>query len=371
MQNPDAVIIGGGLAGLITALQLSGQGKKVLLLEKKQFPFHKVCGEYVSNEVLPFLHQLGIYPGQLGAATISQFVLTSPKGNRLRTPLDLGGFGISRYTLDHHLYQLALQQGVTVVQTTVTDVQFIEDQFLVSMTDGLQVQSPIVVGAYGKRSTLDRRLERSFFTERSPYLAVKYHVRTQLPKNEITLNNFKDGYAGISAIEEDKFCFCYLTTRQNLKDHGTIPEMEKHVLQQNPFLKDIFQNSEFLYPQPEVINEISFAAKNCVENHILMAGDTAGLITPLCGNGMAMAIHSAKLASAQVLRYLDGQQTRQQMEEAYAQQWQQQFGARLRTGRWVQRLFGQPVLSELAVGSLKALPAAVQLIMRKTHGQPF
>jgi flavin-dependent dehydrogenase len=26
-----------------------------------------------------------------------------------------------------------------------------------------------------------------------------------------------------------------------------------------------------------------------------MIGDTAGLITPLCGNGMAMAIHGAKL----------------------------------------------------------------------------
>ncbi|GAA4306321.1 NAD(P)/FAD-dependent oxidoreductase [Nibribacter koreensis] len=371
MQNPDAVIIGGGLAGLITALQLSGQGKKVVLLEKKQFPFHKVCGEYVSNEVLPYLGQLGINPVRLGAASITQFALTSPKGNVLRTPLDLGGFGISRYTLDHHLYTIALAQGVDVQQATVTDVQFSGGQFLVSMTDGQQVQAPIVVGAYGKRSALDRRLDREFFTARSPYLAVKYHVRTQLPKNEITLHNFKDGYAGISAIEEDKFCFCYLTTRQNLKAHGTIVSMENEVLQKNPFLKDIFQNSKFLYPQPEVINEISFAPKTCVENHILMTGDTAGLITPLCGNGMAMAIHSGKLASEQILRFLNGQQTRQQMEQGYTRQWQRQFGARLKTGRLVQRLFGHPVLSELAVGSLRAMPKVVQFIMRKTHGQPF
>ncbi|QHL88565.1 FAD-binding protein [Nibribacter ruber] len=372
MQKPDAVIIGGGLAGLITALQLSGQGKNIVLLEKKQFPFHKVCGEYISNEVLPFLQQLGIQPQALGAANIHQFKLTSPSGKVLKAPLDLGGFGLSRYTLDHHLAQLAQTQGARIwQQATVTQVEFTQNQFMVQLADGQEFQTPVVVGAYGKRSTLDRRLNRQFFSGRSPYLAVKYHVRKQLPKDEIALHNFKDGYAGISAIEDDKFCFCYLTTRQNLRQHGTIAQMEQQVLQQNPFLKDIFQNSEFLYPQPEVINEISFAPKSCVENHLLMAGDTAGLITPLCGNGMAMAIHSAQLASEQIMTFLNGQQTRHQMESNYTRQWQQHFGSRLRTGRLVQRLFGQPFLSELAVSGLQRLPAAVRFIMRHTHGQPF
>ncbi|NJO03265.1 MAG: FAD-dependent oxidoreductase, partial [Bacteroidia bacterium] len=48
----DIVIIGGGLAGLVNAIQLSQAGLKVALLEKKSYPFHRVCGEYVSNETL-------------------------------------------------------------------------------------------------------------------------------------------------------------------------------------------------------------------------------------------------------------------------------------------------------------------------------
>lgn len=342
------------------------------VIEKKQYPFHKVCGEYISNEVLPYLKSLQVKIEELDPARLTQFLLSSPKGRTLQTPLDLGGTGVSRYRLDHYLYEMALRQGVTFrQQASATDVSFVEDTFTVTLSSGEQLQAPVVIGAYGKRSGLDRRLNRRFFEERSPYMAVKYHVRTQLPKNLIALHNFTNGYAGISAIEEDRYCFCYLTTRQNLKKYGTIAEMEARELSKNPFLKDIFSNSDFLYPQPLVINEISFAPKTCLEERVLMAGDAAGLITPLCGNGMAMAIHSGKLLSEQVLGFLDGKQTRQQMEMAYASYWKNQFGARLQTGRLVQRLFGHPVLSELAVASLQRFPVATQAIMRRTHGQPF
>jgi len=49
----DVLIIGGGLAGLTSAIHLSKSGLKVSLIEKNEFPKHKVCGEYISNEVLP------------------------------------------------------------------------------------------------------------------------------------------------------------------------------------------------------------------------------------------------------------------------------------------------------------------------------
>ena len=51
--NPDVIIIGGGLAGLTSALHLSKKGFKVTLIEKHDYPRHKVCGEYLSNEVVP------------------------------------------------------------------------------------------------------------------------------------------------------------------------------------------------------------------------------------------------------------------------------------------------------------------------------
>ena len=342
------------------------------LFEKKSYPAHKVCGEYVSNEVLPFLRSLGADPAPLLPARITRFRLTSPTGATLDAPLDLGGFGISRYTFDNFLYQRALSLGVDVrLHTGVQDVQFEDDRFRLRLSDGQTQEAPVVLGAYGKRSALDRQLGRAFFRARSPYVGVKYHLRLDMPDDLIALHNFRDGYAGISAIEDGRYCFCYLTTRQNLRQHGAIPAMEQAVLYQNPHLRRIFREAEFLYTQPEVINEISFATKTCIEDHMLLCGDAAGMITPLCGNGMAMALHAGKLAAEQVALYFRSGRDRQQLELNYSRAWKKQFERRLQVGRAVQHLFGHPLLSEVAVSSLRKLPAALRLIMRQTHGQPF
>ncbi|MBG8554330.1 NAD(P)/FAD-dependent oxidoreductase [Hymenobacter guriensis] len=367
------LIIGGGLAGLAAALDLAGRGLAVTLVERKQYPFHRVCGEYISNEVLPYLRRLGADPAVLGPASIEQLLVSSPAGRVVRAPLDLGGFGISRYQLDFFLYQLALERGMQVETATVTDVVFdaATDTHRATLADGRTLTAQVVLGAYGKRANLDRQLNRPFFRQRSPYLAVKYHLRYDLPRHLIALHNFADGYAGLSAIEDDKYCFCYLTTRQNLKQHGTIPALETAVLARNPFLARVFEQAEFLYPQPEVINEISFAPKAPVEDHVLMCGDAAGLITPLCGNGMAMALHGAALAAEHIHAFVRGDVGRPELESGYRQAWQRQFGSRLRVGRAVQRLFGRPVMSEVVIGGLRYWPAAVRALIGGTHGQPF
>lgn len=371
-MTEDVVIIGGGLAGLVSALGLVKAGIQVTLVEKKVYPFHKVCGEYVSNEVLPYLDSLGVNLNPLEPARINRFLLSSPSGKTLETKLDLGGFGISRFTFDHHLYQLAQEQGVNfILQQKVQEVNFANDSFSVTLSGGDNLQAKVVIGAYGKRANLDRQLNRPFFLDRSPYLGVKYHVRHHFPKDLIALHNFKDGYAGTSAIEDDRYCFCYLTTRQNLKQHGSIPAMEQAVLYKNPHLRKIFEEAEFLYEQPEVINEITFATKSSIENHMLMCGDAAGMITPLCGNGMAIAIHSGKIATDQILHYFRNGCNRKEMEKNYSLVWKKKFANRLTVGRTVQHLFGNPFLSEAAIGILKFLPPATRQIMRQTHGPPF
>jgi len=371
-QHKPVVIIGGGLAGLAAALLLADHHIAVTLIEKKSYPFHRVCGEYISNEVLPFLRSIGADPAPLHPAAISRFMLSSPTGKIVETDLDLGGFGISRYTLDNYLYQLALQRGVSFkLQTQVQDVTFQDDTFTLKLSDGEELTAAVVLGAFGKRANLDRQLHRKFFQNRSPYIGVKYHIRFKQPKDLIALHNFKDGYAGISAVEDDRYCFCYLTTRRNLRQHGSIPSMEKAILYQNPHLKQIFEEAEFLYEQPEVINEISFATKTSIENHMLMCGDAAGMIAPLCGNGMAMAIHGGKIAAEHVVHYFSNGQNREILESNYARAWNRQFKNRLTVGRTVQHLFGHPFLSEVAVSTLNKFPAGIRFIMKYTHGSPF
>lgn len=363
-------IVGGGLAGLCAAIHLQKAGKQVILFEKKRFPFHRVCGEYISNETKSYLTKIGLNLDFLDIQKISKFQFTAPSGKSLDYPLDLGGFGLSRYTLDNELYKIAINCGVHCqTGTEVESILFQENQFKIQLSHSNQIiYAKYVLGAYGKRSKLDQYLQRPFLQARSPYIGVKYHIRYDYPKDLISLHNFENGYCGISAIEDGKYCLCYLTTRENLRKYKNVSEMERNILWKNPHLKKIFLEAEFLYDKPEVINEISFSPKKQIENHILMLGDTAGLITPLCGNGMAMAIHSAKLISEIMLENFDN---REVVEVQYQKAWKNYFGFRLWAGRQIQSLFGHPILTELVRYFFKICRPALGIFIQSTHGREF
>ena len=102
-----------------------------------------------------------------------------------------------------------------------------------------------------------------------------------------------------------------------------------------------------------------------------MIGDAAGMITPLCGNGMSMALHGSKLAAVQINNFLQGHITRAAMEQQYIQQWQQQFARRLKMGRRIQRLFGRSWLTNFFITIIKPFPKLINFLIRQTHGEPF
>jgi len=369
----DILIIGGGLSGLINAILLSKNGLKVTLIEKKNYPQHRVCGEYISNEVRPFLEKHDLFPYPFQPSNITEFLLTSTSGKVANLPLDLGAFGISRYELDRFWYKKAVEVGVQFhLNTTVSEIEFYNDFFQVKTRKGKQFKAKIAIGSFGKRSILDRHMNRDFFHQKSPYIGVKYHIKTNFPEHIVALHNFRDGYCGLNKVEGDRYNLCYLSHRKNLQQHGSIERMEAEVLYQNPYLKSIFQNSDFLLEKPEVINEISFAKKQAVENHILMSGDAAGMITPLCGNGMAMAIHSAKILSETILAHWNSKNSeRIALERVYTQKWNKLFATRLWTGRQIQALFGGAIISEVAVGILKNVKPLARFLIKQTHGKPF
>src|SRR5437867_3393495 len=121
----DVAVVGGGLAGLATAIQCARAGFSVILFEKQSYPFHRVCGEYISEESRPFLQSLGLPFETIQPPEIRKLLLTSVKGSELLVPLVPGGFGVSRYMLDSKLAELAVSSGVQVMQNTkVIDVHF-------------------------------------------------------------------------------------------------------------------------------------------------------------------------------------------------------------------------------------------------------
>jgi flavin-dependent dehydrogenase len=372
----DVIIAGGGLAGLALSIQLARSGYSVALLEKEIYPYHKVCGEYISLESWNFLEDLGLPLSDWNLPVIRQLLVSAPDGNSITHELPLGGFGISRYKLDAAMAGIARSEGVELRESVkVTDMRFERSMFTVQTSDGA-LFSKIACATYGKRSNLDIRWRRAFTQKRSDrlnnYVGVKYHVRTDIPPDVIALHNFRDGYCGISRIEDGKCCLCYITTARNLKESGnSIPEMERMILRQNPFLEKIFSSANFIFPQPVTISQISYERKTQVEDHILFIGDAAGMIPPLAGNGMSMALHGSKIAYRCIDAFLKGQVARYELEQEYTDKWNRQFGRRLWVGRLLQAWFGSERRTNLLLYSLKPFPGLVSFLIRQTHGEPY
>jgi flavin-dependent dehydrogenase len=363
----DIAIVGGGLAGLSLAVMQAKTGHSVILFEKNTYPFHRVCGEYVSLESWDFLESLGLPLSNMQLPIIKNLQVTSPSGTSLQSKLDLGGFGISRFKLDYELVQIAKKCGVEVLENTkVIDIKKNQTGFDV-LTENQVFKSLLAVGSFGKRSNLDVDWKRPFInknrTSLNQYVGVKYHIKTKFPKDLIALHNFADGYCGISAIEDDLYCLCYMTTKANLKKSGnSISQMENNILSKNPFLADIFAHSHKMWSQPEVISQISFEKKGQFVNQIPMLGDASGMIAPLCGNGMSMAFQGALLLNSLI-------ESGKNLEENYPQAWNKYFSTRLRVGRAVQSIFGNTITTDLLVRFMKWNPALLDLVIRNTHGK--
>lgn len=369
LEELDVVIIGGGLAGLTAALHLNKAGLNVILVEKQAYPHHKVCGEYISNEVLPYLNWLGLDMNSLSATAINKLQLSTVYGKSIFAKLPMGGFGISRYELDYFLYQQLLKNGVKVMIDTVADAVFKNEIFEISTSLGKQFTAKQVLGAFGKRSSLDVKFDRPFIQKKSHYLAVKSHYKGNFPKDLVALHHFTGGYCGVSMVEDEKLNICYLADYNSFKAYKNIETYQKEVLYQNKSLKQIFEQSEALFEAPLTISQVSFAKKSKIENHVLMIGDSAGLIHPLCGNGMAMAIHAAKIASELIIQFSNGKINRAELEMNYEKSWQQNFNGRLKMGSLLSTLFRNQKTTNFLIAGLTKAPFLLNQIIKKTHGE--
>lgn len=369
-MNVPILILGGGLAGLTAAIHLSKLGHLVTVIEKNTYPKHKVCGEYISNEVVDYFNWLDLNNVLEKSHPIYQFKMEIDKSNSSEVQLPLGGFGISRYLLDEMLYQKAKEQNCTFIHDSVTNILFENDIFKVTLNSGLEIQSRIALGSFGKRSSIDVALQRDFIKNKAHWMAVKAHFKGDFSDNLVGLYPFHGGYCGVSKVENNQLNICYIVQTKVFKKFKNIPDFTENVLFKNAALEKILKNSIALFDFPLTISQISFDNKKAVENHILMIGDSAGLIHPLCGNGMAMAIHSAKIASELIDKSVHEEVfSRKKLELEYNLMWHQLFKNRLKMGKSLSALLLNPFLTKISMKIVARFPKLFKFIIIKTHGK--
>ncbi|HKJ47893.1 MAG TPA: hypothetical protein VJ973_02330, partial [Christiangramia sp.] len=186
-----------------------------------------------------------------------------------------------------------------------------------------------------------------------------------------SLHNFKGGYCGLSRTEMNTVNVCYLATYSSFKKHKNTEDYRNKVLMKNPHLKKFFSKSEMIFDKELSIAQVNFEQKTLINDHIIMIGDSAGLIHPLCGNGMAMAIHSAKLVVQEIdLYYRNKTMTRAELENNYQNNWRNNFNKRIQAGRILQKILLNDSLSDLSHNLISRFPGIMPHIIKSTHGKP-
>lgn len=366
-HTSDILIVGGGLAGLSLAILCADHGFSTVVIEKQTYPRHKVCGEYLSTESLPFLQRIGIDLTTRALPKINHFVLTSSK-TKAQCSLAEGGIGLSRFTLDHLLYEKAKQSGVLVyTENRVTDVIKQQNAYRVSTHKGATFITQQVIGGFGRISGLMNHGT----TGDEKYVGIKYHVEGGPQKDTIEIHTFEGGYCGVSAIEEDKFCMCYLVKADKLKTfRGDINTLETQILSQNPYLKNRLKAKKIIGPISTA--HFNFGTVPTQDLEYPMLGDAAGFIPPITGNGMSLALRSSQKLFSNFIDQNKGsfQDKWLQANKIYINNY---LKHRIDKGIFLQNILlaESPILHSTLMWCIKSIPGMMPLLTQQAVGKPF
>lgn len=367
----DVAIIGAGPAGATLAALLAQRGVSVTLLDRDSFPRDKVCGEFLSYDSLPLLEHLGVRESldARGAAKIASCRVVG-RTTTYEFEFPRAARGVSRQLLDATLVENARSRGATVVQeSTVTRLDRGALTIATSNAER-EVRPRVIVGAWGRWGRFDSLLGRAFARDRRHRnFGFKRHYRraggNESDASVVQLYAFDRGYLGVNDVEGGAVNICGLVHVDRLAAlRGRWPAFVDQIRNEEPPLDSLYARHEPLQEQFLSSDPVIFLPRAPVVNGLFLIGDASGVIDPLTGNGMSMAIQSAFLALPFIFRAL-GERDRARVEGEYIAAHAELFASRIRWSRAVAALLTRPRLLErlIRVGP----PAVGRSLLRRTR----
>ncbi|MDM7914766.1 MAG: FAD-dependent monooxygenase, partial [Candidatus Eisenbacteria bacterium] len=224
-QVAETVVVGGGPAGAASALFLARLGHRCLLLERSVPGERKLCGEFLSPEMLPLLRRLGVGEtlAARGPARIRSVRITAPRSRRAwEAELPAEGWGLSRAAVDEALLQAAEREGVTVARGTMAVSISIDRADRAAPpaavlavrpareSGTVAIRARAVLLATGKTASPARQ---SRFARPSRFLAFQAHFEGPALGPRVELHAFRGGYVGLIDIEGGARNLCMLAPR--------------------------------------------------------------------------------------------------------------------------------------------------------------
>jgi flavin-dependent dehydrogenase len=363
------------VAGSTAAALLAQRGLRVILIEKGAFPRQKVCGEFLSPEGADVLRRLGVWP-QVEAhypPSIHSFTLTAGR-RETRHRLPAPGWGVSRWVLDHVLWEHAKRLGV-VTQERCTVEQVTGDfQGGFSLTlrhaglSSTHLQARAVLCAAGRQWQRRGQQRTPHASRRSRFVGFKVHLQSAPLNRHVELHTIRHGYCGMVEVTGGVTNLCCWVETGALRRAGGMPRrFLASALAENSCLRLRLQKSQEI-GTPWTTTSFAYGRTvTPVASAIWNIGDCAAMVAPLTGDGMGMGLRAAELAATIMLAVFWQECPWEQATAEYARRWRREFLPRLRWGRSLEAMLLQPRLASLSCVALHCAPSFMDRIYRRTR----
>ena len=378
MQH-EITIIGGGPSGSTAAIYLANFGFDVCLIEKKIFPREILCGEFLSREVVKNLKELNLFSRFLNLKpnSISSFAMFYDN-KEISTQLDFQGYGLKRSAFDNLLLMNAKEKEVKVYQPfevseIIKEGNCYKLRLKSSVHSTQMINSRYVIAAYGKRNHLDAKLKRKFVSYKSNLDGIKYHVNKKFLRNvndnQIQIYTSDGIYCGVNSVNDEEVTVCFLEDRANISRSPA--QSFERLTNSNSAFESLFSSeieNIFLSNRVYGSGNIFFGKRNKVENGIFMIGDAAQVIAPLAGDGISMAMDSAKLLANLFKDKKQKNISDVDLHEMYDSEWQKNFERRLKTALFIQKVLFKKTGRRIGLSVLQYFPQALNYFIKNTRG---
>ena len=358
----DLAVIGGGPAGSSAAIAAARLGANVVLLEARNFPRHKVCGEFVSAEALDLLATL-LQNSPAGRTLLDAPVIQRTRlffgARMIEAPVSPAALSITRYDLDAQLCRAAQAAGVETranCEVTATDGS---GPFRLATSSGdCSAKTLIVATGRWSQFTPDRIMPAG-----PRWIGLKAHFREVDPAPSTDLYFFAKGYCGVQPVADDIVNACAMVRSDSATSLPEVFALHDKLAERAARWAAMTQpvsTAPLIYRKPQPVH-----------GNAMFAGDAAAFIDPFVGDGISIALRSGRLAAQCASRFLSGEIESGEAVALYGDEYSRQFAPLLSAASRMRSLMSLPALAQAAAFELLRFPGVMPLLIRKTRGAAY